>query len=184
MATSPTFGKILKIDSYSNHTPEVRHTSIPSSSRTEAKQVKMRMSIATMGGRATARCRHGSFPLHVYVCLLASMLYLRVTFSRSRLCHASFPLWACACVITSVPPRDWLGVTTCEIHFHGVWCWYACLAFFVPPVWLSLFLCILFACLPICSWLSLYFVHSTIQWNYVHSIQTYICPFRTPPFVW
>ena len=71
------------------------------------------------------------FLLHVYVCLLASMLYLHAYLSRSRLCHALCPPWVCASrslgpftyVITSIPPRDLLGVTTCEIHLYGVgWC--------------------------------------------------------------
>ena len=54
--------------------------------------------------------------MHVYVCLLASMIYLNVSLSRSRLCLALCPPWACACVITSVPPMVCLDVTTCEIH--------------------------------------------------------------------
>ena len=29
-----------------------------------------------------------------------------------------------------------------------------------------------------------YVAHTPIQWNYGHLIQTYICPPRTPPFVW
>ena len=62
--------------------------------------------------------------------------------------------------------------------------WYACLACFVPPVWLSLLLCFLFACFPTCSCMCLCVVHNPIQWNYGHLIQTYICPPRTPPFVW
>ena len=62
----------------------------------------------------------GSFPLHVYICLLASMLYLHVSLSRYRLCHAWCPLWACACVVASVPLRVCLNVNTCEIHHRGV----------------------------------------------------------------
>ena len=62
----------------------------------------------------------GSFPLHVYVCLLASILYLHVSLSRSRLCHALCPLWVCAHVVTSIPPRDCLNVATYEIHLRGV----------------------------------------------------------------
>ena len=31
--------------------------------------------------------------MHVYVCLLASMLYIHVCLSRSRLCHALWPSW-------------------------------------------------------------------------------------------
>ena len=44
----------------------------------------------------------------------------------------------------------------CLIHtfLHSMWWCYACLANFVPPVWLSLLLCI-FARLPTCSCMSL-----------------------------
>ena len=60
------------------------------------------------------------FLLHVVVCLLASMLYLLVSLSRSRLCHALCLPWVCACVVTSVPPRVCLDVTICDIHFYGI----------------------------------------------------------------
>ena len=50
MATSLTLGNILKIDSDSSHTPEVRHTPPP-------LHVSVR-TIATMGGRAAVRRRH------------------------------------------------------------------------------------------------------------------------------
>ena len=62
----------------------------------------------------------GSFPLHANVCLLAIMLYLHVSLSRSSLCRALHPSWTCACVITSIPHRVCLGITTCEIHSYGV----------------------------------------------------------------
>ena len=60
--------------------------------------------------------------------LFRSMLYIQVCLSRSRLCHALFPPLACACrslgplacVVTFVPPRACLDVTTCEIHLRGV----------------------------------------------------------------
>ena len=65
------------------------------------------------------RCR-SLFPLHVYVCLLASMLYLHVRLFISRLCHALCPLWAYACVVTFVPPRVCLDVSMCGIHPRGV----------------------------------------------------------------
>ena len=66
--------------------------------------------------------------MHVYICLLATMLYIHVCLSRSRLCHAMLPPLACACwslgplacVVASIPPRACLDVTTCEIHLHGV----------------------------------------------------------------
>ena len=62
----------------------------------------------------------GSFPSNVYVCLHPSMLYLHVSLSRSKLCDALCPSWACVCVVTSVPHRVCLDVTTCEIHVCGV----------------------------------------------------------------
>ena len=128
------------------------------------------------------------------------MLYLHVCMSISKLYHALCPQWACACqslgplacVVTSIPPEACLNLTTCE-NTSGVLmssmhtflcfvrCWYACLACFAPPIWLSLLLCI-FARLPTCSCMSLCVVHIPIQWNYGHSIQTYICPPRTPSF--
>ena len=58
--------------------------------------------------------------MHVYVCLLASILYLHIILSRSRLCHALCPLWACCGVVASVPPRACLGVIISEIHLCGV----------------------------------------------------------------
>ena len=74
-------------------------------------------------------------------------------------------------------------VLVCSINTFllSMWCWYAFLDCFVPPVWLSFLLCI-FARLPICSCMSLYVVHTPIQWNYGHLIQTYLCPPRTPSF--
>ena len=76
-------------------------------------------------------------------------------------------------------------ILVCLTHtvLCSVQCWYACLACFVPPVWLSLLLCI-FTSLPTCSSMSLCVVHTPISWNHGHSIQTYICPPRTPTFVW
>ena len=124
------------------------------------------------------------FVLHVNVFLIASMLYLHVSLSRSRLCHALCPSWACARVVTSIPPKICLDVGVLVLHLlHFVRCWYACLACFAPLIWLSLLLCI-FARLPTCSCISLCVVHILIQWNYGHSIQTYICPPRSLSFFW
>ena len=58
--------------------------------------------------------------MHVYVFLLVSMLYIHVSLSRSRLCHALCDSWFYACMVTSVPPRVCLDVTTCEIHLCGI----------------------------------------------------------------
>ena len=167
------------------------------------------------------------------------MLYIHVCLFRSRLCHALCPLWAytcwslgpLACVVASVPLVDCLDVTAYETHLHDVgvclvhtflcsmqW-WYACLAYFLPPIWLSFLLCV-FSHLLTCSCMSLYLlvslslipiilckftpvfdtrdsksligilfdgtciIHTPISQNYGHPIQTYICPPRTPPFVW
>ena len=74
-------------------------------------------------------------------------------------------------------------VLVCLIHTFlcFVQCWYACLACFVPLVWLSLLFCI-FLHLPTCSCRSLCVVLTPIQWNYGQLIQTYICPPQTPSF--
>ena len=67
--------------------------------------------------------------MHVYVCFLASMLYVHVCLFRSRLCHALCLLWACA--FQSLRPLAMCGcicpfyelfggVTTCEAHLRGV----------------------------------------------------------------
>jgi len=80
------------------------------------------------------------------------------------------------------PFRACLDVTTCEIHLRGVGvldhtflcsirCCYACLVCFVILVWLCL-LFYIFACLPTCSCMSQCVIHTPIQWNYGHSIQT------------
>ena len=96
------------------------------------------------------------------------------------LCHALCPLWAytclslgpLACVVASVPLMDCLDVTACETHLrdvgvclvhtflHSMRWWYACLAYFVPPFWLSFLLCV-FSCLPTCSCMSLYLLMSS-----------------------
>ena len=140
--------------------------------------------------------------MHVYVCLLASMLYIHVCLSRSRLCHALWPSWVCVCwslrplafVVASVPLMDSLDSTTCGIHFRGIGLLDACpfstscdvdmLALLVLCRMFG-FLCFFasFTCLPTFSCMSLCVIHPPIQWNYGHSIQTYNCPSRTPPFV-
>ena len=103
--------------------------------------------------------------LHACVCLLASALYLYACLSRSWLCHALCPPWTCSCMVTSIPLVAYWDLTTCETHscdvgfldahpFSGP-CNVACHAYFVPPIQLSSLLCIIFACLPTCSCLSL-----------------------------
>ena len=107
--------------------------------------------------------------LYAFVCLLASMPYIHVCLSRSRLCHALCPSWAyacrslgpLACVVASVPLVACLGVTTCENT--SPWCRFAwcipflcsmrCYACFVPHIRLPLLLCI-FAHLPTSSCMS------------------------------
>ena len=66
--------------------------------------------------------------IHIYDCLLASMPYLHVCLSRSRLCHGLCPQWVCACqplrplasVVAFVPLVDYLDATIYEIHLLGV----------------------------------------------------------------
>ena len=88
---------------------------------------------------------------------------------RAYACRSLGPL---ACVVAFVPLVTCLDVTICEIcprdvGLLGAYCssLYAMLCLpcsFVPPVWLSLFLCI-FAHLPICSCISPYvFVSSSL----------------------
>ena len=65
--------------------------------------------------------------MHVYVCLLTSMLYIHVCLSRSRPCNTLCPPWACACwslrplacVVAFIPLMDYLDVTTYEIYLYG-----------------------------------------------------------------
>ena len=128
------------------------------------------------------------------------MLYLHVWLFRSRLCHALCPPWVCIVVLwghllvwlhLSLLWFVWMWplmryifvMLVCLIHtfLHFVRCWYACLACFMPSVWLSLLLCV-FAHLPTCSYMSVFIVRTPISWSYGHPIQTYICPTRTPPF--
>ena len=103
--------------------------------------------------------------LHACVCLLASALYVYACLSRSWLCHALCPPWTCSCMVTSIPLVAYWDLTTCETHSRDVGfldahpfsgpCDVACHAYFVPPIQLSSLLCIIFACLPTCSCLSL-----------------------------
>ena len=87
--------------------------------------------------------------MHIYDCLLASMLYLHVCLSRFRLCHALCTPWVCACrhlrplasVVASVPLVDCLDATIYEIHLCGVG---------VLDTHLSLLKAML-SCLPLCA---------------------------------
>ena len=85
-------------------------------------------------------------------------------------------LWAYSCAVTSTPLVAYWGVTTCEAHPHDAdlldaylffaLCDVACHAFFMPPVWLSLLIWILFTHLPTCSCMSLcLLVPSILQSN-------------------
>ena len=98
-------------------------------------------------------------------------------------------------VVASILPKASLGVTTCETHLRGVGVldthfFFSALCDVDMLVLLALchpfgFLCffVSFACLLTYSCMSLCVVHIPFQWNYGHSIQTYICPPMTPPFV-
>ena len=129
--------------------------------------------------------------LYVYVRLLASMLYIYVCLSRSRLCHALCPPWACAFqslkplvyVVASVPLVVCLDVTACETHLHDVSVLdthlsplraiMLCLPCLLCATRLAFFASLHFWSLAyICSCMSLCVVHTPISWNYGHPIQT------------
>ena len=141
----------------------------------------------------------GSFPF-AWQCLLAYTLYIHVCLSRlgfAMLCTlhglmlvglwGHLLMWLHLSLLWIVWMLPFMGYTSmvlaCLIYTFlcSVRCCYACLACFVPPVWLSLLLCI-FARLPIGSCMSLCVVDTQISWNYGHPIQIYICPLRTPHF--
>ena len=131
----------------------------------------------------------------MFACLLASILYIHISLTRSRLCYVLCALhgfvlrWLHLPLLGFVrmwPPVRYTSVVlVCLLYtfLYSMRCWYACLSCFAPPVWLSLLLCI-FAHLPTCSCMSLCVVHTSIQWSYGQLIQNYIFPPRTPPFVW
>ena len=63
-------------------------------------------------------------------------------------------------------------------HFMRWYAYHACLC---HPM---AFYAFLHSCLHVHAWVLLTSVSSMLQqWSYGHSIQTYICPSRTPPFV-
>ena len=77
-----------------------------------------------------------------------------------------------------------LQISGCFVHtfpfsLHAMLC-LPCL--FAPPVgFLCIFTCLLtHPCFSLACWCV---VHASTQWSYGHSIQTYICPSWTPPFV-
>ena len=116
------------------------------------------------------------------------MLYFYACLSISRFCHALCSPWLCSSMVISNPLVDYWGVTTCEAHprdssFLDAYplfalCDVACHACFTPPVWLSLLLCILFACLPTYSCMSLcLLVSSSI-------IPTILCGFKPDFDTW
>ena len=139
------------------------------------------------------------FPLYVYVCLLAFMLFLHVSLSRSRPCHALCPPWICLYGYI-FPSYSSFGCN--HLWDTPPWCWCAWFTLFFTPsdvdmlallalchpfgflcFFASLPLCI-FACLPTCLCINLCVVHTPIQRKYEHLIQTYIFLPKTPPFVW
>ena len=130
--------------------------------------------------------------LHVYTCLLQCFMlmlaYLVLGFVTLDALSECVVMW-----LHSTPIRPCLDVIAwnaspwcCLLrayisHFplHVMMC-LPCL--FVPPVG---FICI-FTHLLTCPCISLAcwcVVHTSTQWSYAHSIQTYICPSRTLPFV-
>ena len=103
------------------------------------------------------------------------MLYLHVSLSRSSLCRALRPSWTCACVITSIPPRVCLGITTYEIHSYGVGVLDSRLS--LPRLMLIRFPCLLcsthlafFAFLLLCFFASLHACLHVHLWVCVSSI--------------
>ena len=130
--------------------------------------------------------------LHVYACLLLCFMLM---LASHVLGFATLDA-LCGYVVMrlrSTPRRPCLHVTTWDT---SSWCRLlrTCLSsfllfamiclpcLFVPPVD---FICI-FTRLLTCPCMSLAWycvVHASTQWSYGHSIQTYICPSRTPSFV-
>ena len=130
--------------------------------------------------------------LHVYACLL---LCFMLVLASLVLGLTTFNALSGFMVVRlhPMPTRPCLGVTTWDASLdagslrayssffplHAMLC-LPCL--FVPPVG---FLCMftrLLTCL--CMSLACYCViRASIQWHYGHSIQTYICPSWTPPFI-
>ena len=106
------------------------------------------------------------FILHVNVFLIASMLYLHVSLSRSRHCHALCPSWACARVVTSIPP-----------NLFGCWC-----AWFTPSPLRALLICLpcllcathlaFFTSLHLCTFANM-FMHESV-----------FCPYSNPMELW
>ena len=114
--------------------------------------------------------------MHVYVCLLASILYLHIILSRSRLCHALCPLWACCGVVASVPPRACLGVIISEIHLCGV----------VLDIRLSP-LCAILICLPclLCATHLAFFAFMHLcMLAYMFMHESLCCPYSNPIELW
>ena len=99
--------------------------------------------------------------MQIHVCLLASMLYVHVYLSRSRLCHALCPPQACACrslgplacVVTFVHSRACLDVTICEIQLYGV----GVLDSQLSP------LCVMLICLPCLLSFGLFFFFASLH---------------------
>ena len=99
--------------------------------------------------------------------MLAYMLYLHVSLSRSWLCHALCPPWVCACVVTSVSPRVCMDVTICEIHLRGV----GVLVFHLSPL-RAMLICLpcLFCTTCLAFFASLHTCLHVHAWVYVLSI--------------
>ena len=134
----------------------------------------------------------GSFPLCIsmFACLLLCFIYILASLDLGFA-----KLWALCGLMFVWLHWSLLRLIGCN-HLRDIplWCWcswftsssascdvdmFALLALHHPFG----FLCI-FARLPTCLCMSLCVVCTPIQWNYGHSIQTYICPPSTSLFVW
>ena len=115
--------------------------------------------------------------MHVCVCLFASMLYVHVSLSRSRLCHALCHPWACACVITSIPPRICLDVTPCEIHLCGV----VVLYIHLSPL-RAMLLCL--SCLLCFTCLAFFASLHLCMLGYMFTHESRCCPYSNPMELW
>ena len=134
-------------------------------------------------------------------CVVASVLlvaYLDVTACKNTSSWCRFTwcipflcsVWCYACLACLVPPFGSLcffaSLHTC-LHVHA---WVLVCACVIKPsscnlMWVHTRSWYKRPRVPLGILLDgVYVVHAPISWNYEHLIQTYICPPRTPPFVW
>ena len=98
--------------------------------------------------------------------------------------------WCYACLVCFVPPV-WLSLL---LYIFARFPTYSCMSpcLLVSSSLIPTILCefiLVFHTRDPESLIGIFFdstcvIRTPIQWNYGHSIQTYFCPLRTPPFVW